>query len=60
VRIRIENITADAKELELAESADEINRILGQGPIREYQVEGPIEAAVSFYRAGMELFSKAA
>jgi len=56
VRIRIENITADAKELELAESADEINRILGQGPIREYQVEGPIEAAVSFYRAGMELF----
>ena len=56
MRIRIENITADAKELEFAESADEINRILGQGPIREYQVEGPIEAAVSFYRAGMELF----
>jgi len=59
VRIRIENITADAKELEFAETADEINRILGQGPIREYQVEGPIEVAVSFYRAGMEALGAA-
>ena len=56
MRIRIENITADAKELEFAESEQEINRILGQGPIREYQVEGPVMVSVSFYRAGMELF----
>ena len=56
MRIRIENITADAKEFDFAESEHEINRILGQGPIREYQVEGPIAVSVSFYRAGTELF----
>ena len=39
-----------------AEPEHEINRILGQGPIREYHLEGPVEVSVSFYRAGTELF----
>ena len=39
-----------------AEPEQEINRILGQGPIREYHLEGPVDVTVSFYRAGMELF----
>ena len=39
-----------------AEPEQEINRILGQGPIREYHLEGPVEVSVSFYRAGTELF----
>jgi len=56
VKIRIEDITADAKDLAFAEPEQEINRILGQGPIREYHLEGPVEVSVSFYRAGTELF----
>jgi uncharacterized protein len=56
VIIRIEDITGEAKDLAFAEPEQEINRILGQGPIREYHVEGPVEVSVSFYRAGMELF----
>ncbi len=39
-----------------AEPENEINRILAGGPIREYQLEGPVEVSVSFYRAGTELF----
>ena len=56
MKIRIEDITAQAKDLTFAEPEQEINRILGQGPIREYHLEGPVEVSVSFYRAGMELF----
>ena len=52
VKIRIEDITADAKEMAFAEPEQEINRILGAGPIREYHLEGPVEVSVSFYRAG--------
>ncbi len=54
--IRLEDITGEAKELSFAEPEQEINRILGQGPIREYHLEGPVEVTTSFYRAGMELF----
>ena len=56
MKIRIEDITADAKELAFAEPEQEINRILGQGPIREYHLEGPVEVSLSYYRAGTELF----
>ena len=56
MKIRIEDITADAKELAFAEPENEINRILDEGPIREYHLEGPVEVSVSFYRAGTELF----
>jgi uncharacterized protein len=56
VKIRIEDITADAKELAFAEPEQEINRVLGQGPIREYHLEGPVQVSVSYYRAGTELF----
>ena len=56
MKIRIEDITADAKELAFAEPEQEINRILGEGPIREYHLEGPVDVSVSFYRAGTELF----
>lgn len=56
MKIRIEDITADAKEAAFSEPEQEINRILGAGPIREYHLEGPIEVALSYYRAGTELF----
>ena len=56
MKIRIEDITADAKALTFAEPEQEINRILGQGPIREYHLEAPVAVSVEFYRAGTELF----
>ena len=56
MKIRIEDISAEAKDLAFAVSEQETNRTLGQGPIREYRVEGPIAVSVSFYRAGTELF----
>jgi DUF177 domain-containing protein len=56
VKIRIDDITAEAKEIAFAESESETNRVLAQGPIREYRLEGPISVTVSFYRAGTELF----
>ena len=56
MKLRLEDITAEAKELSFAEPEAEINRILSQGPIREYQVENPIEVEVSYYRAGMDVF----
>jgi len=56
VKIRLEDITGEAKDLAYAEPEQEINRVLGKGPIREYHLEAPVEVSVSFYRAGMELF----
>jgi uncharacterized protein len=56
VKIRIEDITADAKDLAFAEPQGEINRVLAQGPISEYHLDAPVEVEVSFYRAGTELF----
>ena len=56
MKLRLEDITAEAKEVSFAEPASEINRILGQGPIREYQVEQPIDVTMSYYRAGTDLF----
>jgi uncharacterized protein len=56
VKLRIEDITADAKELSFSEPEGEINRALGLGPIREYRLEGPVSVVLSYYRAGTELF----
>src|ERR1700720_522543 len=56
VKPRIEDITADAKELSFSEPEGEINRALGLGPIREYHLEGPVNVVLSYYRAGTELF----
>jgi len=38
------------------EQEDEINRVLGAGPIRDYTVQGPISVTLSHYRAGTEVF----
>jgi DUF177 domain-containing protein len=56
VKLRLENITAEVKDISFTEPEADINRILRQGPIREYRVERPIEAKVSFYRAGTDVF----
>jgi len=56
VKLRVDDITADAKELAFSEPEGEINRALGLGPIREYHLEGPVHVVLSYYRAGTELF----
>ncbi|MGH7815576.1 MAG: YceD family protein [Candidatus Binataceae bacterium] len=56
MKIRIDHITAEARELSFAEPETEINRILAAGPIREYRLEGPIAVSMSIYRAGFDLF----
>jgi uncharacterized protein len=56
VKLRVEEITAEAKELSFAEPEVEINRILEKGPLTEFRVQEPIGVTVSHYRAGTELF----
>jgi uncharacterized protein len=56
VKIRIDDISAELKTLDFVEPPSEVNRLLEQGPIREYRVEGPIGIRLSHYRSGMELF----
>jgi uncharacterized protein len=56
MKLRVEEITAEAREIAFLESEDEINRILGAGRVRDYFVKGPISVTMSYYRAGTELF----
>jgi uncharacterized protein len=56
VRLRIDEITADAKAVSFLQSENEINRRLGHGPTHEFRGGGPIAVDLSYYRAGMELF----
>jgi DUF177 domain-containing protein len=56
VKLRIDEITAEAKEASFAEPEGEINRVLQEGPITEFRVNEPIGVNVSYYRAGTELF----
>lgn len=56
VKIRIEDITADVREITFSEPPNGVNLLLEQGPVRDYVVEGPIAVQLSYYRAGMDLF----
>jgi uncharacterized protein len=56
MKLRVDDITAEAKDILFPEPEQEINRTLTEGPVREYRVEGPIAVAVSYYRAGAEVF----
>jgi DUF177 domain-containing protein len=56
VRLRVDEITADARRLSFAQPEEEVNRRLGQGAVHEYRAGGPIGVTLSYYRAGMELF----
>ena len=56
MKLRVDDITAEAKELSFAEPEADINRILEQGPLTEFRVQEPIGVKVSYYRAGPELF----
>jgi uncharacterized protein len=56
MKIRVEEITAEAREIAFFEPEEEINRALNMGPVRDYRVQGPISVTVSYYRAGTEVF----
>jgi uncharacterized protein len=56
VKLRIDDITGEAKEISFTEPESDINRILEKGPLTEFRVEEPIRVDVSYYRAGTELF----
>jgi DUF177 domain-containing protein len=56
VKLRVEDITAEAKELSFAEPEGDINRVLEKGPLREFHVQAPLQVTMEYYRAGTELF----
>jgi uncharacterized protein len=56
VILRIDEITAEAREISFLQSGDDVNRRLAHGPVHEFRVGGPIAVDLSYYRAGMELF----
>lgn len=56
VKLRIEDISAQVRTLDFVEPQAEVNRLLEQGPIREYRIEQPFAVHLSYYRSGMELF----
>jgi uncharacterized protein len=56
VRLRIDEITAEAREVSFLQSEEDVNQRLAHGPVHEFRVGGAIAVGLSYYRAGMELF----
>ena len=56
VKLRIDDITAEGREVSFAEPEQEINRTLGRGALHEYLVKAPLQVSLSYYRAGSEIF----
>lgn len=55
MKLRIDDITGEAKELAFAEPELAINRTLAAGPVHEFSLTEPVAVVVSYYRAGTEL-----
>jgi uncharacterized protein len=56
MKLRVDDITAESRELAFAEPENEINRTLASGPTVEYSLTAPVVVELSFYRAGTEVF----
>jgi uncharacterized protein len=56
VKLRIDDITAEGREVSFSEPQQEINRTLASGPLREYFIKAPLLVSLSYYRAGSEIF----
>jgi len=60
MKLRVDDITAESRDLSFAEPEQEINRALAKGPISEYQLVRPVQVELAYYRAGTELFLQGA
>jgi uncharacterized protein len=56
VKLRVDDITAEGREISFAEPEQEVNRMLVRGPLHEYIVKAPLQVSLSYYRAGTEIF----
>ncbi|MGH7934980.1 MAG: YceD family protein [Candidatus Binataceae bacterium] len=56
MKLRVADITAEANEISFLESEVDVNRLLAQGPVKEYRLDQSISVELSYYRAGTELF----
>jgi uncharacterized protein len=56
VKLRIDDITAEEREVSFAEPEQEINRMLARGAVCEYFIKAPLQISLSYYRAGSEIF----
>jgi uncharacterized protein len=56
VKLRIDDITAEGREVSFAEPEQEINRTLARGAPHEYFVKAPLSVSLLYYRAGSEIF----
>jgi uncharacterized protein len=56
LKLRVDDITAEEREVSFAESEQEINRTLAHGALHEYLVKAPLQVSLSYYRAGSEIF----
>jgi uncharacterized protein len=56
VKLKVDDIVAEARELSFREPEAEVNRILSRGAQSEWRFKAPIEVKLSYYRAGTELF----
>jgi len=56
LKLRVDDITGEAKELVFTEPEPAINRTLAAGPVHEFSLAGPVAVVLSYYRAGTELF----
>ena len=56
MKLRVDDITAEGREISFAEPEQELNRTLSRGNLHEYFVKAPLQVCVSYYRAGTEVF----
>ena len=56
VKLRVDDITAEGREISFAEPPQEINRTLARGTLHEYIVKAPLQVSLLYYRAGTEIF----
>ncbi|HUN58295.1 MAG TPA: DUF177 domain-containing protein [Candidatus Binataceae bacterium] len=56
MKLRVDDISGEAKEIAFAEAEETINRTLEAGPVHEFRITGPVNVEMSYYRAGTELF----
>jgi DUF177 domain-containing protein len=56
VKLRIDDISAERREIAFGESEQELNQALARGGKHEYLVKAPLRVLLSYYRAGTQIF----